>query len=83
MLGKSNSTLPQARQTGQHFRKLRSQWGTAEDFGDANTRSARMILCDIDFYGGEEALAVRWARRFLERSEPAQKGQHGLFAEAS
>ena len=37
----------------------------SEQHQQGNIEAARLILTDVDKYGGEEALAVRWARRFL------------------
>ncbi len=79
----SNLRLHQDTRPGQQPRTLRSKLGKAEEFGDVNTRSARIILCDVDLYGGEEALAVRWARRHLWRIEIQRTGQRGLFAEVA
>jgi hypothetical protein len=38
-----------------------------------NLEAARLILTDPDHYGGDEALAVRWARRVVARLEPIPK----------
>ncbi|MGI8746719.1 MAG: hypothetical protein ACR2NN_29915 [Bryobacteraceae bacterium] len=72
---KSNSRVRQAKPRGQRPRAPRSQWGTAEDFTDQNTRAARIILCDTDAHGGDESLAVRWASAFLIRAEEQRTGQ--------
>jgi hypothetical protein len=36
-------------------------------YEEQNLEAAEVILRDIERYGGEEALAVRWARAFLAR----------------
>ena len=36
-------------------------------YEDANRECAGIILADVERYGGEGSLAVRWARRVIER----------------
>jgi hypothetical protein len=35
----------------------------------ANRRSAEIFLSDIDHFGGEQSLAIRWARLYLDRTQ--------------
>ena len=48
----------------------------------SNHEAAAIMLDDPDDHGGEQSLAVRWARAFLSRSESPQmprQGQGTLF----
>jgi hypothetical protein len=40
-----------------------------ERYQQANAEAARIILQDVERYGGEEALVVLWASRVLQRGE--------------
>ena len=55
-----------------------------EDYERSNRETAQIILADPVRHGGEEALAVRWARLVMSRAEVPrvrrhQKGQQRLF----
>lgn len=62
----------------------KSNW---KKFDKPNIEAAAIILSDVDLHGGEEALSVRWARRFLAAREPVatvrQSPQACLFGEAA
>ena len=80
MLSRSNSRIQQTKPRGQRpkARRPRSQWGEPKDFDTQNKLSARIILCDPDAHGGEQALAVKWARAFLYGAEERRTGQMSL-----
>ena len=44
-------------------------------YDDANETAARVILADVERYGGEGSLAVIWARLFLAKSVLTIKGR--------
>ena len=56
-------------------------------FDKPNLEAAAIILSDVDLHGGEEALAVRWARLFMAAREPVatvqQQPQTSFFAEVA
>ena len=44
-----------------------------------NHQAALIILTDPDGYGGEEALAVIWARKYVEAQQCEARPRHALF----
>jgi hypothetical protein len=53
-------------------------------YAQANLEAARVILADIERYGGESAGLVQWARLIVKRTEapPADWEAGPLFAAA-
>jgi hypothetical protein len=56
----------------------------ADQYRRANLEAARIIVADVQRYGGESAGLVRWARLFVSRVEapPADWEAGPLFAAA-
>jgi hypothetical protein len=50
----------------------------AEGFRQSNEECARIILADVDRYGGAESLMVRWP--WLVMSPEAERSRHQLAA---
>jgi hypothetical protein len=56
-----------SRQEKHTKRELSTFWKRVEKFQQGNIEAARIILRDVDRFGGETAGLVRWARRTLAR----------------
>jgi hypothetical protein len=71
----STTTIPPRHPKGNGTSLLAQQ----RAFDRQNALAARIILADIERYGGGGSLAVGWARTWCERHEPQLK----LFPEAA
>lgn len=58
-----------ARQEKPTKREISTFWDRVERFDRENLQAARIILCDVDRYGGNDSGLVRWARMALARAE--------------
>jgi hypothetical protein len=58
-----------ARQEKSTRREISTFWERVEKFQQQNIEAARIILRNVDRYGGEGAGLVRWARLTLARAE--------------
>lgn len=56
---------------------------TTSDFKDQNLEAAVIILADVDRFGGEQSLSVRWARLFMARRQRERDGAQGRLLEVA
>jgi hypothetical protein len=55
---------------------------TADIYREQNLQAARVILQDVERFGGPESLAVRWALMVMAKAAPADVEAGPLFRAA-
>ena len=51
----------------------RARYRLTRDFEAANLACAKLILCRVQFYGGDGSLMVRWAHAIVESREATDR----------